>query len=66
MVIRTYIDKNNTIIKDTLINTGNNPIAEIYYGGKESVTDYTRHLLYFDVTDLQTRYNNCDSHIKDD
>lgn len=58
MVIRTYIDKNNTIIKDTLINTGNNPIAEIYYGGKESVTDYTRHLLYFDVTDLQTRYNN--------
>ncbi len=57
MLIRTYIDKNNTIIRNTQINTGRNPIAEIYYGGKESVTDYTRHLLYFDVADLQTRYS---------
>ena len=58
MVIRTYIDKNNTIIKDTLINTGRNPIAELYYGGKTSVTEYTRHLIYFDIDDLQNRYNN--------
>ena len=57
MLIRTYIDKNNTIIRNTQINTGRNPIAEIYYGGKESVTDYTRHLLYFDIVDLQTRYS---------
>ena len=52
MLIRTYIDKNNTIIRNTQINTGRNPIAEIYYGGKESITDYTRHLLYFDVTQI--------------
>jgi len=58
MVIRTYIEKNNTIIKDTIINTGRNPIAEIYYGGKDNQTDYTRHLLYFDIVDLQDRYNN--------
>ena len=58
MLIRTYIDKNNTIIRNTQINTGRNPIAEIYYGGKESVTDYTRHLLYFDIADLQSRYNS--------
>ena len=56
MVIRTYIDKNNTIIYNTLINTGRNPIAELYYGGKETQPDYTRHLLFFDVDDLQTRY----------
>jgi len=56
MVIRTYIDKNNTLIYNTLINTGRNPIAELYYGGKETQPDYTRHLIYFDVTDLQTRY----------
>jgi len=31
MVIRTYIDKDNTIIKDTTINTGRNEIAELYY-----------------------------------
>ena len=58
MVTRTYIDKNNTIIFGTLVNTGRNPIAELYYGGKETQPDYTRHLLYFDVTDLQEKYNN--------
>lgn len=58
MVYRTYIDKNNTIIFGTSINTGRNPIVELYYGGKETQTDYTRHLLYFDVTDLQEKYNN--------
>lgn len=58
MVIRTYIDKNNTIIFGTLINTGKNPIAELYYGGKETQTDYTRHLIYFDIDDLQNRYYN--------
>lgn len=58
MVYRTYIDKNNTIIFGTLINTGRNPIAELYYGGKETQPDYTRHLLYFDVSDLQNKYNH--------
>jgi len=65
MVTRTYIDKNNTIIFGTQINTGRNPIAQLYYGGKETQidagevqnSDFTRHLLYFDVTDLQEKYN---------
>ena len=58
MVIRTYIEKNNTIIKNSEVNTGRNPITELYYGGQESTTDYTRHLLYFDVEGLQEKYNN--------
>ena len=58
MIYRTYIDKNNTIIFGTQINTGRNPIAQLYYGGKESQPDYSRHLLYFDVSDLQEKYNN--------
>ena len=58
MVIRTYIDKNNTIIKNSDVNTGRNPIVELYYGGKTGETDFTRHLLYFDIEDLQNRYNN--------
>jgi len=57
MVTRTYIDKNNTIIFGTQVNTGRNPIAQLYYGGKETQEDFTRHLLYFDVTDLQERFN---------
>jgi len=58
MVIRTYIDKNNTLIKDSEVNTGRNPIAELYYGGHPSRTDYTRHLLYFDIDDLKNRWTN--------
>lgn len=57
MVTRTYIDKNNTIIFGTLINTGRNPIAELYYGGKQNQEDYTRHLIYFDILNLQEKYN---------
>ena len=51
MVIRTYIDKNNTIVKNTETNTGRNEIAELYYGGNPTKTQYSRHLLYFDVTE---------------
>lgn len=58
MVYRTYIDKDNTIIYNTLVNTGKNPIAELYYGGKDTQPDFTRHLFYFDVSNLQTKYNN--------
>ena len=58
MVYRTYIDKNNTIIFNNPTNTGRNPIAELYYGGKETQPDYTRHILYFDIIGLQEKYNN--------
>ena len=46
MVIRTYIDKNNTIVKNTETNTGRNEVAELYYGGNPTKTQYSRHLLY--------------------
>ena len=58
MVIRTYIDKNNTIVKNTETNTGRNEIAELYYGGNPTATQYSRHLLYFDVADLQSKYSS--------
>ena len=61
MVIRTYFDKNNTIIKNQYTNTGLNPITEILYGGvKTAKTNnlYTRFLLHFDLTNLINQYNN--------
>jgi hypothetical protein len=33
---RTYFDKNNTIIKNSTINTGRNPVSELYFGDKIS------------------------------
>jgi hypothetical protein len=58
MVIRSYIEKNNTLILDSETNTGNNPIAELYYGGSDTTEDYSRHLLYFDIVNLQQQYND--------
>lgn len=48
MLTRTYISKFNTIIKDSKLNTGINPVAELIYG-KET----TRLLTYFDHTKIK-------------
>ena len=60
MVIRTYFDKNNTIIDNQYTNTGLNPITEIVYGGKNTATTnniYSRFLFHFDLTSLISQYN---------
>ena len=43
MITRTYISKINTIIKDSELNTGLNPVSELCYG-----SSVTRMLVYFD------------------
>lgn len=43
MITRTYIEKFNTIIKDSELNTGINPVSELVYGSSVS-----RALIYFD------------------
>lgn len=53
MVIRTYFDKNNTIVNNNNVNTGLNPVTELFYGGNEQ---YSRFLFYFDETRLKNLY----------
>ena len=48
MIVKTYISKMNTVIKDSVINTGINPIQEIMYGQNTS-----RGLIYFDHTKIK-------------
>ena len=50
---RTYFDKNNTITLNSLVNTANNPVAQITNG--ESCS---RYLFFSDFTELKTKYNN--------
>lgn len=33
MIINSFFDKNNTIISNSLRNTANNPVSELFYGG---------------------------------
>lgn len=57
MVIRTYFDRNNTIILNDYTNTGRNPITELYYGGGYFDKSYTRFLFHFDETRLRELYS---------
>ncbi len=54
MILHTFIDKANTIIKNSNTNTGLNPVSELYYGLDEQ---YTRLLLHFDETRLKELYS---------
>lgn len=57
MVLKTYFSKNNTITKSTNINSGLNPIAELYYGsGLNNTASYSRFLFQIDDTRLKDLY----------
>lgn len=56
MVLKTYFSKNNTIVKSSNVNTGLNPIAELYYGGLNNTTSYSRFLFQIDDTRLKDFY----------
>ena len=58
MVIRTYFDKNNTLVYNSNANTAKNPIAELYYGGTGVNNRYSRYIFYFDETRLKNLYND--------
>ena len=48
MIFRTYLKKFNSIIKDSELNTGINPVAELVYGSSVS-----RMLIYFDTCHIK-------------
>lgn len=50
---RSYFTKNNTIIKDSQVNTAKNPNTEILYG-----SGFSKFLFQLDLTDLQSKIDN--------
>jgi hypothetical protein len=52
---RSYFEKNNTIIKDSLVNTAKNPTTEIFYG-----TGFSKFLFKIDFTDLISKIDSGD------
>ena len=56
MIIRTFFDKNNTIVSNLNVNTGLNPISEIFYGGPIGQKQYSRFLFHFDETRIKELY----------
>ena len=56
MVVRTFFDKNNTIVSNLNVNTGLNPVSELFYGGAIGEQQYSRFLFHFDETRLRSLY----------
>ena len=50
---RSYFEKNNTIIKDSQVNTAKNPTTEIFYGSA-----FSKFLFKIDFTDLKNKVNS--------
>ena len=51
--IRSYFEKNNTIIKNSQVNTAKNPTTEIYYGG-----GFSKFIFKVDFTELIAKFDN--------
>lgn len=56
MVIRTYFDRNNTIVYNGRTNVGRNPITELFYGGDSTSQSYSRFIFQFDESRLKELY----------
>lgn len=52
--LRTYFSKDTTIVRNSCVNTGKNPIVELFYGGSTNVNDtkYSRYLFNIDLTNI--------------
>jgi len=58
MVIKTYFDKNNTIVKNNTVNTARNPVTELFYGGPDGENKYSRFLFHFDEKKIIDLYSD--------
>tara|TARA_R110000796_G_scaffold58413_4_gene134878 strand:+ start:28666 stop:30087 length:1422 start_codon:yes stop_codon:yes gene_type:complete len=60
MVVRSYFDKNNTLVYNQNVNTGKNPVAELFYGGVWLAENplYSRYIFKLDVDRLKAFYDS--------
>jgi hypothetical protein len=54
---RTYFNKNNTLVRNSYVNTARNPIVELYYGFDQTQTrTYSRYIFDLDLTNIYNLY----------
>lgn len=58
---RSYFSKNNTIIKNSQVNTAKNPNTDIFYG-----SSFSKFIFHIDLTNLQNKINNGDFVLNND
>ena len=55
---RSYFKKNNTVVENSEVNTGRNPVTQLFYGGSGG-NSYSRFIFDINLTDLRAKYINC-------
>ncbi len=64
---RTYFNKDTVIVRDSCVNTGRNPIAEVFHGGSLDVDKltYSRYLFNIDLTGVKDKLDSKQFFIND-
>jgi hypothetical protein len=59
-ICRTYFDKDTIIVRNSCVNTGRNPIAEIFHGGSKNIdlVTFSRYIFNIDLTNLIQKVDN--------
>lgn len=54
-ILKTYFEKNNTIIKDSLVNTSRNPVTQLFYGYNRELNQnqFSRYIFKFDTSIIE-------------
>ena len=55
---RSYFKKNNTIVENSDVNTGRNPVTQLFYGGKGG-NGHSRFIFDLDLSDLSKKITSC-------
>ena len=58
-ILRTYFSKDNTIVRNSNVNTGRNPIIELFHGGSLNPNEvkYSRYIFDLDFSQILERLN---------
>jgi hypothetical protein len=59
-LLRTYFSKDTTIVRNSCVNTGRNPVTELFYAGSTNINDtkYSRYIFDVNIDDIRDKINN--------
>lgn len=66
-ILRSYFNKDTVLVRNSCVNTGKNPIAEIYHGGSTNPDrlKFSRYIFNVDLTEIIDRVNSNEYNINE-
>ena len=57
-ILRSYFDRNNTVVSGNYVNTGRNPVTQLNFGNTQNIiapTGYSRFIFNLDLSQLEDK-----------